>query len=117
MKKEVSNIINNKQITATANKTPRLPTKEEKMQLSDYLYGDIAAGDIAARAVIPSEILKKEINKIVSDAFIIVFEGYKAKVIDYAGKIMLVLYDDMPVHTETFLWGRDGQLREVKQDA
>jgi hypothetical protein len=53
---------------------------------------------------------EKEIAEMIEDAYIAVFDNYTTLAVAYTGKVMVVLYNDMPMHADVFIIGQKGQL-------
>jgi hypothetical protein len=76
----------------------RIPTKEEKIELVEYLLQHDYTNDENERA---------NIEGFVEGAAIAVFDKYITSSPGYSGKLMVVVYDGSPEMTETYTWVKD----------
>jgi hypothetical protein len=74
---------------------PRIPTKEEKIELVEYLLKHDLKNDENERV---------NIEGFVESAAIAVFDNYITSSPGYSGKLMVVVYDGAPEMTETYTW-------------
>jgi hypothetical protein len=77
---------------------PRIPTKEEKIELVQYLLKDDYRNDGNER---------EHIEGFVESAAIAVFDNYITTSPGYSGKLMVVVYEGSPEMTETYTWVKD----------
>ena len=75
----------------------RIPTKEEKIELVEYILQYDLKNDENERA---------NIEGLVESAAIAVFDNYTTSSPGYSGKLMVVVYDGSPEMTETYTWKR-----------
>jgi hypothetical protein len=80
------------------NMNPRIPTKEEKIELVEYLLKHDLKNDENERV---------NIEGFVESAAIAVFDNYITSSPGYSGKLMVVVYDGSPEMTETYTWVKD----------
>jgi hypothetical protein len=73
----------------------RIPTKEEKIELVEYLLKHDLKNDENERV---------NIEGFVESAAIAVFDNYITSSPGYSGKLMVVVYDGAPEMTETYTW-------------
>ena len=76
----------------------RVPTKEEKTELVEYLLAHDYRND---------ETERENIEGFVESAAIAVFDHYITSSPGYSGKLMVVVYDGSPEMTETYTWVKD----------
>jgi hypothetical protein len=77
---------------------PRIPTKEEKIGLVEYILKYDLRNDENERAIIEG---------FVESAAIAVFDNYTTGSPGYSGKLMVVVYDGAPEMTETYTWEKE----------
>jgi hypothetical protein len=77
---------------------PRIPTKEEKIELVEYLLKHDYKNDENERL---------NIAEFVESAAIAVFDNYITSSPGYSGKLMVVVYEGAPEMTETYTWVKD----------
>jgi hypothetical protein len=82
------------------NMKPRIPTKEEKIELVEYLLTHDLRND---------ENERMNIEGFVESAAIAVFDHYITSSPGYSGKLMVVVYDGAPEMTETYTWIKDNE--------
>jgi hypothetical protein len=82
------------------NMNPRIPTKEEKIELVEYLLKHDLKNDENERV---------NIEGFVESAAIVVFDNYITSSPGYSGKLMVVVYDGAPEMTETYTWIKDNE--------
>jgi hypothetical protein len=80
------------------NMKPRIPTREEKIELLGYLLKYDYKNDENERL---------NIEGFVESASIAVFDNYITSSPGYSGKLMVVVYDGSPEMTETYTWVKD----------
>ena len=73
----------------------RIPTKEEKIELVEYLLKHDYKNDENERL---------NIEAFVESAAIAVFDNYITSSPGYSGKLMVVVYQGSPEMTETYTW-------------
>jgi len=78
----------------------RIPTKEEKIELIEFLLRHDLQND---------ENERQNIEGFVENASIAVFDNYITSSPGYAGKLMIVVYDGAPEMTETYTWVKDNE--------
>ena len=78
----------------------RNPTKEEKIELVEYLLKQDYKNDENERV---------NIEGFVESAAIAVFDNYITSSPGYSGKLMIVVYDGAPEMTETYTWVKDNE--------
>jgi len=78
----------------------RIPTKEEKIELVEYILKYDLKNDENERA---------NIEGLVESAAIAVFDNYITSSPGYSGKIMIVVYDGAPEMTETYTWVKNSE--------
>jgi hypothetical protein len=78
----------------------RIPTKEEKIELVEYILKHDLRNDENERA---------NIEGFVESAAIAVFDNYTTSSPGYSGKLMVVVYDGAPEMTETYTWVKDNE--------
>jgi hypothetical protein len=78
----------------------RIPTKEEKIELIEFLLRHDLQND---------ENERQNIEGFVENASIEVFDNYITSSPGYAGKLMIVVYDGAPEMTETYTWVKDDE--------
>jgi hypothetical protein len=78
----------------------RIPTKEEKIELVEYLLKHDLKNDENERV---------NIEGFVESAAIVVFDNYITSSPGYSGKLMVVVYDGAPEMTETYTWIKDNE--------
>ena len=77
---------------------PRIPTKEEKIELIEYILTQGLNNDENERV---------NIEGFVESAAIAVFDNYTTGSPGYSGKLMVVVYDGAPEMTETYTWEKE----------
>ena len=77
---------------------PRIPTREEKIELVEYLLKHDYKNDENERL---------NIAGFVESAAIAVFDNYITSSPGYSGKLMVVVYQGSPEMTETYTWVKD----------
>lgn len=83
----------------------RIPTKEEKIELLEYLLKHDYKNDENERA---------NIEGFVESAAIAVFDNYITSSPGYSGKLMVVVYDGSPEMTETYTWVKENESNIAK---
>ena len=83
----------------------RIPTKEEKIELLEYLLKHDYKNDENERA---------NIEGFVESAAIAVFDNYITSSPGYSGKLMVVVYDGSPEMTETYTWVKENEDNSAK---
>jgi hypothetical protein len=78
----------------------RIPTKEEKIELVEYILKHDLKND---------ENEKASIEGFVESAAIAVFDNYITSSPGYSGKLMIVVYNGAPEMTETYTWVKDNE--------
>ena len=78
----------------------RIPTKEEKIELIEYILKHDLKNDENERA---------NIEGFFKIAAIAVFDNYITSSPGYSGKLMTVVYDGAPEMTETYTWVKDNE--------
>ena len=78
----------------------RIPTKEEKIELVEYLLKHDLKNDESERA---------NIEGFVESVAIAVFDNYITSSPGYSGKLMIVVYDGAPEMTETYTWVKENE--------
>jgi hypothetical protein len=78
----------------------RIPTREEKIELVEYILIHDYKNDENERV---------NIEGFVENAAIAVFEHYFTSSPGYAGKLMIVVYDGAPEMTETYTWVKNNE--------
>ena len=76
----------------------RIPTREEKIELLEYILKHDYKNDENERA---------NIEGFVESAAIAVFDHYITSSPGYSGKLMIVVYQGAPEMTETYTWVKD----------
>lgn len=76
----------------------RIPTKEEKIELIEFLLRHDLQNDENERV---------NIEGFVESAAIAVFDNYITSSPGYSGKLMIVVYQGAPEMTETYTWVKD----------
>jgi hypothetical protein len=84
---------------------PRIPTKEEKIELVEYLLKHDYKNDENERL---------NIAGFVEGAAIAVFDNYITSSHGYSGKLMIVVYDGAPEMTETYTWVKENESNIAK---
>jgi hypothetical protein len=79
---------------------PRIPTKEEKIELVEYILKYDFKNDENERL---------NIAGFVESAAIAVFDNYITSSPGYSGKLMIVVYQGAPEMTETYTWVKDNE--------
>jgi len=79
---------------------PRIPTKEEKIELVEYILKHDLKNDEGERV---------NIEGFVESAAIAVFDNYITSSPGYSGKLMIVVYEGAPEMTETYTWVKDNE--------
>jgi len=83
----------------------RIPTKEEKIELVEYILKHDLRNDENERATIEG---------FVESAAIAVFDNYTTGSPGYSGKLMVVVYDGAPEMTETYTWVKENENNSAK---
>jgi hypothetical protein len=83
----------------------RNPTKEEKIELVEYILKHDLKNDENERA---------NIEGFVESAAIVVFDNYITSSPGYSGKLMVVVYDESPEMTETYTWVKENESNIAK---
>jgi len=83
----------------------RNPTKEEKIELVEYILKHDLKNDENERA---------NIEGFVESAAIAVFDNYITSSPGYSGKLMVVVYDGSPEMTETYTWVKENESNIAK---
>jgi len=83
----------------------RIPTKEEKIELVEYLLSHDYNNDENERV---------NIEGFVESAAIAVFDHYITNSPGYSGKLMVVVYDGAPEMSETYTWVKDNESNIAK---
>jgi len=83
----------------------RIPTKEEKIELVEYLLQYDYKNDENERL---------NIAGFVEGAAIAVFDNYITSSPGYSGKLMVVVYEGAPEMTETYTWIKENESNVVK---
>ena len=78
----------------------RTPTKEEKIELVEYLLKHDYKSDESER---------ENIEGFVESAAIAVFDNYITSSPRYSGKLMVVVYDGSPEMTEAYTWVKENE--------
>ena len=78
----------------------RIPTKEEKIELVEYLLKHDLKNDENERS---------NIEGFVESAAIAVFDNYITSSPGYSGKLMVVVYEGSPEMTETYTWEKENE--------
>jgi hypothetical protein len=78
----------------------RSPTKEEKIELVEYILKHDYKNDENERL---------NIAGFVEGAAIAVFDNYITSSPGYSGKLMVVVYEGAPEMTETYTWVKDNE--------
>jgi hypothetical protein len=78
----------------------RIPTKEEKIEIVEYILKHELKNDENERA---------NIEGFVESAAIEVFDNYTTSSPEYSGKLMVVVYDGSPEMTETYTWVKENE--------
>ena len=78
----------------------RIPTKEEKIELVEYILKHDLKNDENERA---------NIEGFVESAAIAIFDNYITSSPGYSGKLMIVVYDGAPEMTETYTWVKNSE--------
>jgi len=76
----------------------RIPTREEKIELIEFLLRHDFQND---------ENERQNIEGFVENASIAVFDSYTTSSPGYLGKLMVIVYDGAPEMTETYTWIKD----------
>jgi hypothetical protein len=76
----------------------RIPTKEEKIEVVEYILTHDLRND---------ENERENIEGFVESAAIAVFDHYITSSPGYSGKLMVVVYEGAPEMTETYTWVKD----------
>ena len=77
---------------------PRFPTKEEKIELIEFLLRHDLQND---------ENERQNIEGFVESAAIAVFDNYITSSPGYSGKLMVIVYQGAPEMTETYTWVKE----------
>jgi hypothetical protein len=83
----------------------RIPTKEEKIELVEYILTHDLRNDENERA---------NVEGFVESAAIAVFDNYITSSPGYSGKLMIVVYNGAPEMTETYTWVKDNENKIAK---
>jgi hypothetical protein len=83
----------------------RVPTKEEKIELVEYLLTHDYKND---------ENERENIEGFVEGAAIAVFDNYITSSPGYSGKLMIVVYGGSPEMTETYTWIKENESTVAK---
>jgi hypothetical protein len=83
----------------------RNPTKEEKLELVEYILKHDLRND---------ENEKANIEGFIESAAIAVFDHYITSSPGYSGKLMIVVYEGAPEMTETYTWVKDNENNSAK---
>ena len=83
----------------------RVPTKEEKIELVEYILQYDLKNDENERA---------NIEGFVESAAIAVFDNYITGSPGYSGKLMVVVYDGSPEMTEAYTWVKNDESNIAK---
>jgi hypothetical protein len=83
----------------------RIPTKEEKIELVEYILKHDLKNDENERA---------NIEGFVESAAIAVFDNYITSSPGYSGKLMVVVYEGSPEMTETYTWVKENESNIAK---
>ena len=78
----------------------RIPTKEEKTELIEYLLTHDYKNDESERV---------NVEGFVESASIAVFDKYITSSPGYSGKLMVVVYEAAPEMTETYTWVKENE--------
>ena len=78
----------------------RVPTKEEKIELVEYILKHGLRND---------ENERENIEGVVESAAIAVFDHYITSSPGYSGKLMVVVYEGSPEMTETYTWVKNNE--------
>jgi hypothetical protein len=78
----------------------RIPTKEEKIELVEYILKHDYKNDENERV---------NIEGFVESAAIAVFDNYITSSPGYSGKLMVVVYEGAPEMTETYTWVKENE--------
>jgi hypothetical protein len=89
---------------------PRKPTQEEL----DHLLGDCLVRLYDMQFPDIYEIQK--LKEVISQASIAVFDQYRTENREYAGKLMMVVWNESPSCYQVFTWDKDKQIYPVEQD-
>jgi hypothetical protein len=84
---------------------PRIPTKEEKIELVEFILKHDYKNDENERL---------NIAGFVEGAAIAVFDNYITSSPGYSGKLMVVVYEGAPEMTETYSWVKDNENNSAK---
>jgi hypothetical protein len=84
---------------------PRIPTKEEKIELVEYILQQDYKNDENERL---------NIAGFVESASIAVFDNYITSSPGYSGKLMVVVYEGAPEMTETYTWVKEKESNIAK---
>lgn len=83
----------------------RIPTREEKIELLEYILKHDYKNDENERV---------NIEGFVESAAIAVFDNYITSSPGYSGKLMIVVYEGAPEMTETYTWVKDNENKIAK---
>jgi hypothetical protein len=83
----------------------RIPTKEEKLELVEYIIKYDYKNDENERL---------NIAGFVESASIAVFDNYITSSPGYSGKLMIVVYQGAPEMTETYTWVKENESNIAK---
>jgi hypothetical protein len=84
---------------------PRIPTREEKIELLEYLLKYDYKNEKNER---------ENIEGFVESAAIAVFDNYITSSPGYSGKLMVVVYEGAPEMTETYTWIKENESNITK---
>ena len=84
---------------------PRIPTREEKIELLEYILKYDYKNDENERL---------NIEEFVESAAIAVFDNYITSSPGYSGKLMVVVYEGAPEMTETYTWVKENESNSAK---
>jgi hypothetical protein len=84
---------------------PRIPTKEEKIELVEFILKRDYKNDENERL---------NIAGFVEGAAIAVFDNYITSSPGYSGKLMVVVYEGAPEMTETYTWVKGNENNSAK---
>ena len=81
-------------------RTPRVPTTEEKNEVVEWLLAHDDAWHDPEREVE----VREDLEGLIDAAYIAVFDRYSTGGPGYVGKVMVVIWDGGPYQTETYSW-------------
>jgi hypothetical protein len=80
---------------------PRKPTNEEKKELVTYiLFDEFGKSHVSKED-------KENVEGLVEQAAIAVFDDYITDSPGYAGKVMVVVWSGDPAYSDTYIWDRE----------